>query len=128
MTTHDYYSIRARTGLILLLLSVGALVGCITLYEQTSSITYKAFAAVALLLIGISFDILKNSFRNYRRRKQLRPVQIEPELPRQQDLSIKPSRPVRFKFFKPRKRRDATESQIELSNGHLINLRTTSDR
>ena len=105
-----------------------ALVGCITLYEQTSSIVYKALAAGALLLIGISFDILKNSFRNYRRRKQLRPMQIEPELPRQHDLSIRPSRTLRFNFFKSRQRRDATESQIELSNGHLINLRTTSGR
>ena len=128
MTTHDYHSIRARTGLVLLLISVAALIGCIILYEQTSSISYKAFAAVALLLAGISFDILKNSFRNYRRRKQIRPVQIEPELPQQQDLSIRPSRPIRFKFFKSRKRRDTADSQIELSNGHLINLRTTSDR
>jgi hypothetical protein len=128
MTTHDYHSISTRTGLIFLLLSVAALGGCIVLYEQTASTAYKTFAAVALLLIGISLDILKNNFRNYRRRKQLRPMQIEPELPQQQDFSIKPIRSPRFKWFKSSKRRGAINSQIELSNGHRINLRTNSGK
>ncbi len=128
MTTYDYYSIRWQTGLIFLLLSLTAFIASINLYEQTASIYYKVFTACTLLMIGISLDILKNSFKNFRRRKHLRPLQIEPELPLQYDLNTKPKRTIRFKFFKSSLRKSTSKSQIELSNGHLINLRANSHR
>ncbi|MFT5825182.1 MAG: hypothetical protein ACI8ZW_000669 [Yoonia sp.] len=72
MTTHDYRSIRGQTGLFLLLTSCTALIASVSLYEKTASIHYQFSATGTLLLIGISLDILKNSFNNYRRRQQLR--------------------------------------------------------
>ncbi|CAA6678881.1 MULTISPECIES: hypothetical protein [unclassified Lentimonas] len=128
MNTHDYRSISGQIGLILLLTSSTALTASICLYEQTASIYYKVFAAGALLLIGISLDILKNSFNNYRRRKQLRPLQIEPELPLQYDLNATQKLWNPFKFFKSRLGKSTTKTQIELSNGHLINLRADSHK
>ena len=128
MTTHHYRSISGQTGLIFLLTSCTALIASISLYEQTASIYYKVCAAGTLLLIGISLDILKNSFKNYRQRKHLRPLQIEPELSLQYDFNTKPKRKIRFRFFKSSLRKSTSKSQIELSNGHSINLRASSHR
>ena len=122
MTTHAYHSIRWQTGLLLLASSCMARYWLLSLYEQTASSYYKAFAGLALLLVILSLDILKNNFKGYRRRKHRSPLEIEPELPLQKDLEHTPRISDRVNFLKPKKRK------LALSSGNLVNLRTTTHR
>ena len=122
MTTHAYHSIRWQTGLFLLAGSCVARYWLLSLYEQTASPYYKTVAALALLLVFLSLDILKNNFKSYRRRKHRCPLEIEPELPLQHDLEHTPRISDRINFLKSKKHK------LALSSGNLINLRTTIHR